>query len=335
MLYSTKLKPIVSSTKICKDHNSKQLINEFEPISNSHNFFTPGRQKFHRRTSIQKNTQQNSSKQNSPKQNSPKQSPRQHSPEQQSPRNRSPRRFHLINMKNSDSNHCKDVLKIDKETIKETHDDKHVFLDKTNNIDKNTKVISINDDLIKKLKDYADKINNCKIFYDTPLDNLNKIKQNSGNLKNELKSLKLNYRSLVLLTELMDELTDYLTLVNKEVDTVHNINDEVLIIDLLNAFKRIYALTNVFNKVKLNICINSAISRLFITEHNQILNLITAKITNVNDKIINFIKNASDKNISEIIDFLQRDDCEEINFSTAAHTLRTLNENFEINNNDD
>lgn len=327
---NNKLKPIVSSKKLCQRDNSKQSINSFKSSSGDDVF--------------PKSLKSNQS------------SFKNFTPQQLSPRQFSPRRLTPIQVSKSqsksnfNSNCTKSMLKIDKDVIietvhttntnnvssgynkmtKETYDNEQIHINKTNNIDVNVKVTNVNDDLVKELKYYANKINECKIVDNLTLDDMSKIKERMNNLQDESTNLKLNYKSLITFTESMDELIDYFTSLDKEITRIYNISDEELLLDLLNAFKKIYTLINTFEKIKINIDINTQINlKLSTLELNSILNSVTTKITNVNEQIIKFMNDASNKNIDEILNFLNNDDSEEINYA-LNHTLRTLDVNLKI-----
>jgi hypothetical protein len=325
---SQNLKPTVSIKKLCPRNNLKHSIYET-------NYSSITESKY-------KNIDSNKSLPKS-------QSPRTQSPRTQSPRIQSSKKLVPIQVQTVKNNNNIGMLKVDKDLIieteqmtstsiinsgynkliKETYDDDNIFINKNNNIDVKVKVINQNDNLVKELKYYAEKINDCKIFDNFSLEELNKIKKQTENLKNETTDLKLNYQSLMSFTESMDELLEYFTLLDKQITKVYNIDDEKILTDLLNAFKKIYTLINIFNKLKLNIDINTQINiKLSTHELNSILNSVTVKIMHINDKIIKFMNNVSNKEINEILEFLNCDDSEEINFA-ISDTLKTLNENLE------
>lgn len=325
---NNKLKPIVSSKKLCQRNTSKQSINSSGSASSDDVFLKD----LKRDQSSFKNF-----------------TPRHKSPRQFSPRRLTPIQVSKSQSKSNFNSNCtKSMLKIDKDVIietahtintnnvssgynkmtKETYDDEQIYINKTNNIDVNVKVTNVNDDLVKELKYYANKINECKIVDNFTLDDMSKIKERMNNLENETTNLKLNYKSLITFTESMDELIDYFTSLDKEITRIYNISDEELLLDLLNAFKKIYTLINTFEKIKINIDINTQINlKLSTLELNSILNSVTTKIMNVNEQIIKFMNDASNKNIDEILNFLNDNDSEEINYA-LNHTLRTLDVNL-------
>jgi hypothetical protein len=212
---------------------------------------------------------------------------------------------------------------------KETYDDEQIEIIKTNNIDVNVKVINDNEDLVKELEYYANKINECKIVDNFTLDDVSKIKERLNNLDNETTNLKLNYKSLITFTESMDELINYFTSLDKEITKKYNITDEELLMDLLNSLKKIYTLINTFEKIKVKVDINTQINlQLSTLELNKILTSVTSKITNINEQIINFMNGLSNKNINDILNFLNSDESEEINYA-LSHTLKSLDINLQ------
>ena len=327
------LKPIIFPKKICQRESPRQSVNSVKLSTVDHLNFKDLK-------SEQPSFKDLKSEQSSFKYFTPR---------QKSPRQCSPRRLTPISTLNFNPNYVKNTLKIDKNIImepvndvntnnissgynkitKETYDDEQIYINKTNNIDVSIEVINTNDNLVKELKQYANKINECKIFDNFTLDDLIKIKQHTYNLENKSANLKLNYESLMSFTESMDELIDYFASLDKEVSRIYNVTDEQILVNLLDVFKKIYTLINTFEKLKVNININTQINlKLSTLELNSILDSITTKITNVNKQIVKFMNGASNKNIDEILNFLDHDDCEEINYA-LVYSLTTLNDNLE------
>ena len=230
------LKPIIFPKKICQRESPRQSVNSVKLSTVDHLNFKDLK------------SEQSSFKYFTPRQKSPRQC--------------SPRRLTPISTLNFNPNYVKNTLKIDKNIImepvndvntnnissgynkitKETYDDEQIYINKTNNIDVSIEVINTNDNLVKELKHYADKINECKIFDNFTLDDLIKIKQHTYNLENKSANLKLNYESLMSFTESMDELIDYFTSLDKEVSRIYNVTDEQILVNLLDVFKKIYTL---------------------------------------------------------------------------------------------
>lgn len=202
-----------------------------------------------------------------------------------------------INPKNTKNN-----VNVHKNSFEE-YKSKNINITKKNNV--NVNLHNSNDDLIKQIKLYADKINKCDILGDISLSDFEKIKKAIHDINDTKKHLILDYHSLLDFNDSLTEIIDFFQVVNKEITNHYYINDEKILNEVLLTFKKIYSLLNVFENFKINITTNNQINiNTSISELNSILDSMHVKIGDINNKISNFINSDSCKEYDNAIKFI-------------------------------
>lgn len=242
--------------------------------------------------------------------------------------------------------HVKDIKQSNKNYNKEYKENKMMFshnkclnernvsITKKNEVDVSIKIENKNEEVLEELKKYANKINDIKINDIYNFQDLISIKNKINNMTDQNFDFKMNYDSLIDFTNSIDEMIAFFSQIDKKIVNVYNISDKILLSDLLNSFKKIYNLLDVFQKFKANLHIHTKINvQLSSNELNNIINTVSIKINDINDKITSFMNDDSINNIDNIMNFLNTDEENEIN-AALNNSLSSLNNNLkEFNEN--